>query len=136
MNPTSTRQKIKDLKTKMNNLELEVRSLIQGAEFEPGTIDAVHQDISNFTDEIRDINKQLLNLKNKPKNEALSLMNVYESMVKENNPNFESKFNGKTGNEWIQLFKNIPYDELIEWAELSQHNDFRNLLLKIKNKNI
>lgn len=76
--------KIRDLKTKLENLKLEIQSLVSNSEYEPSTIDAVYQDISNFTDEIRDINKQLLSLKNKPKNEALSLMNVYENMIKEN----------------------------------------------------
>lgn len=127
MNPTSTRQKIKDLKTKMNNLELEVRSLISRAEFEPGTIDAIHQDISNFTDEIRDINKQLLSLKSKEKNESLSLMNVYESMIE--GQRFNYKIMDKISIDVEELFNKIgKYDK--EWVNKKIDNiiiDLNNL---------
>lgn len=131
----SKRTKIRDLKTKMANLELEIRSLVQSSEFEPGTIDAVYQDISNFTDEIRDISKQLLSIKSKkPQSNETSLVGIYESLIKENNPNIEEKIKGKTGNEWLELIKSIPIEELLEWANLSQHHNLHSLLSSISNK--
>ena len=109
MNPTSTRSKIKALKIKMQNLELEIQSLISGAEFEPGTIDAVYQDITNFTDEIRDISKQLLALKSK-KNESMSLVDVYEGM--KNEGFYGTKYGGGDNNS-----KHYSWDDVVERFE-------------------
>jgi hypothetical protein len=38
------------------------------------------------------------------------------------------KFNGKTGDEWLMLIRDIPFDDLIEWADLSQHFKFKDVL--------
>jgi len=124
MNPTSTRAKVKALKIKMQNLELEIQSLIQGAEFEPGTIDAVYQDITNFTDEIRDISKQLLALKTK-KNESMSLLNVYENMKEgfqgDNDGDIDGNGAGFRGGE-LELSKYPPIKT--GWDEI--YSNFEN----------
>ena len=68
----NTKNKLRALKIKLANLQIEIQALIDKSEREPGMIDAIAADISDFTDEVVKMKKQLGDLKNKsPKTESV-----------------------------------------------------------------
>jgi hypothetical protein len=79
MKENPTQRKIKDLKIKLANLELEVRSLLDAGKSEPGIIDAISSDISDFTDAVTDIKKKLKGLGVKV-DESTKLADLYEEV--------------------------------------------------------
>lgn len=79
----NNRLKLKDLKTKVANLELEIRALVQKAEADPSILDAIIADISYFTDEIVKIKQELEQINERKK--ATSLVSIYKEI--KNNPN-------------------------------------------------
>jgi hypothetical protein len=83
-------RKIKDLKIKLANLELEVRSLLDAGKSESGIIDAIAADISDFTDEVMKVKKELRNMGVKI-DESIKLNELYKNIkyineIKVNNP--------------------------------------------------
>lgn len=74
-------RKIKDLKIKIANLELEIRSLLDAGKSEPGIIDAIAADISDFTDEIMKVKKELKSMGVKI-DESIKLVDLYEDLTK------------------------------------------------------
>lgn len=74
----NNRQKLRDLKTKVANLELEIRALIQKAEADPGIIDAIAADISDFTDEIINTKRELEQMNERKK--SISLSTIYNEI--------------------------------------------------------
>jgi hypothetical protein len=74
----NNRQKLRDLKTKVANLELEIRALIHKAEADPGIIDAVAADISDFTDEIINTKRELEQMNERKK--SISLSTIYNEI--------------------------------------------------------
>jgi len=44
----------------------------------------------------------------------------------------EHKYNGKTLEEWLSIFRNLPYDDMIEASELLQYHKTENLLRTMK----
>jgi hypothetical protein len=77
-------RKIKDLKIKIANLELEIRSLLDAGKSEPGIIDAIAADISDFTDEIMKVKKELKSMGVKI-DESIKLVDLYEDLTKNKN---------------------------------------------------
>jgi len=59
---------------------------------------------------------------------------TWKKLLHENELNEEMKFKGKTGYEWIKMIRDIPYDDLMEWAEMSQYPKLLNLLDYMKKK--
>jgi hypothetical protein len=70
----NNRQKLRDLKTKVKNLELEIRALVHKAESDPGIIDAISADISDFTAEIVSTKRELEQMSERKKSISLSTM--------------------------------------------------------------
>ena len=70
----NNRQKLRDLKTKVKNLELEIRALVHKAEADPGIIDAISADISDFTAEIVSTKRELEQISERKKSISLSTM--------------------------------------------------------------
>jgi hypothetical protein len=69
---SNTKNKLRALKIKLANLQIEIQALIDKGEREPGMIDAIAADISDFTDEVTKIRKQLDVFKHKtPKTESI-----------------------------------------------------------------
>ncbi len=83
MNRNSAKQKLKDLRTKLANLDFEIRALISKAEMEPGLIDAVVADISTFTQEIVNINNKINKLNAQGIDESISLMSLFKEGAKD-----------------------------------------------------
>jgi hypothetical protein len=102
MNKNPNLRKIKDLKIKFANLELEIRSLLDAGKSEPGIIDAVASDISDFTDEIMKVKKELKGLGVKVDETKLTELyqEVKESKLKEiDDDNMEGINPGEIGPE-------------------------------------
>lgn len=78
-----SKRKLRDLKTKVSNLELEIRSLVHKAEADPSVIDAIAADISNFTEEIVATKKELEKLNERKK--STSLTSIYNEIKTNNN---------------------------------------------------
>ena len=70
----NNRQKLRDLKTKVKNLELEIRALVHKAEADPGIIDAISAYISDFTAEIVSTKRELEQMSERKKSISLSTM--------------------------------------------------------------
>lgn len=86
--------KLRDLKIKLANLQLEIQYLIDKGENEPGLIDAIAADISEFTDEVTKIRKEIASIKNKKiQKESISLVKIYEEIQKEDR---KKKFKSQT----------------------------------------
>jgi hypothetical protein len=83
MNRNSAKQKLKDLRTKLANLDFEIRSLISKAEMEPGLIDAIVADISGFTQEIVNINSKINKLTSQGIDESISLLGLFKEGAKD-----------------------------------------------------
>jgi hypothetical protein len=76
-----TTNKLKALKIKLANLQLEIQALIDKGEREPGLIDAVAADIADFTEEVTKIRKEISDIKSrKQQKESLSLMELYKEI--------------------------------------------------------
>lgn len=74
---------LRALKIKLANLQLEIQSLITKGEREPGLIDAITADISEFTEQVTKITKELVAAKNKKvQKENISLSEIYENLKK------------------------------------------------------
>lgn len=105
MSRNTVKQKLKDLRTKLSNLDIEIRALLSKGEMEPDMIDAVTADIDNFTSEISTTRKEINALKKDDKldeesmtggegystpkafkkinNESISLKELYNEIKKE-----------------------------------------------------
>lgn len=89
-----TTNKLKALKIKLANLQLEIQALIDKGEKEPGLIDAISADISDFTEEVTKIRKEISDIKSKKQQkESVSLVGLYENIQKEN---IKTEFRKKT----------------------------------------
>jgi hypothetical protein len=76
-----TTNKLKALKIKLANLQLEIQALIEKGEKEPGIIDAISADISEFTEEVTKIRKEISDIKSKKQQkESVSLMELYKEI--------------------------------------------------------
>ena len=72
---------LRRLKTKLANLHSEIQYLIDKSEKEPGLIDAIAEDISDFTDEVTKIRKQIDSIKEKNiQKESISLTQIYNEI--------------------------------------------------------
>ena len=56
------KNKLRALKIKLANLQLEIQSLIEKSERDPSLIDAITSDISEFTSEVTRMTKELSNI--------------------------------------------------------------------------
>lgn len=83
MNKNSAKQKLKDLRTKLANLDIEIRSLISKAEMEPGMLDAVIADIDGFTQEIVKIKGEIAKINSQDIEESMSLVNLFKEGAKD-----------------------------------------------------
>lgn len=78
-----SKNNLRALKIKLANLQLEIQSLITKGEREPGLIDAITADISEFTEQVTKITKELVAAKNKKvQKESISLSEIYENLKK------------------------------------------------------
>lgn len=78
-----SKNNLRALKIKLANLQLEIQSLITKGEREPGLIDAITADISEFTEQVTKITKELVAAKNKKiQKENISLSEIYENLKK------------------------------------------------------
>ncbi len=83
MNKATTKQKLKDMRTKLANLDIEIRALISKGEMEPGLIDAIAADIDGFTQEIVKIKAEIAKLNAKGIDESTSLVNLFKEGAKD-----------------------------------------------------
>ena len=83
MNRNTSKQKLKDLRTKLANLDIEVRALISKGEMEPGLIDAIAADIDGFTQEIVKIKGEIAKINAKGIDESISLVNLFKEGAKD-----------------------------------------------------
>lgn len=93
MNKNAAKQKLKDLRTKLANLDIEVRSLISKAEMEPGMLDAVIADIDGFTQDIVHVKNEISKLNSKGLDESVSLMGLFKEGAKEDNKKSPNEVN-------------------------------------------
>lgn len=78
-----SKNNLRALKIKLANLQLEIQSLITKGEREPGLIDAITADISEFTEQVTKITKELVAAKSKKvQKESISLSEIYENLKK------------------------------------------------------
>lgn len=78
-----SKNNLRALKIKLANLQLEIQSLITKGEREPDLIDAITDDISEFTEQVTKITKELVAAKNKKvQKESISLSEIYENLKK------------------------------------------------------
>ena len=75
----NTKNKLRALKIKLANLQIEIQALIDKGEREPGMIDAIAADISDFTDEVTKIRKQLDVFKDKT-SKTESIFEIYNKI--------------------------------------------------------
>lgn len=83
MNKNTAKQKLKDLRTKLANLDIEIRALISKGEMEPGLIDAIAADIDGFTQEIVKIKSEIAKVNAQGIDESISLVNLFKEGAKE-----------------------------------------------------
>ena len=76
-----SKHKLRKLKIKLANLQIEIQSLIEKGDKKPELIDAIADDISGFTDEVTKICREIENVKSK-QNESISLMELYKNIKK------------------------------------------------------
>ena len=74
----NTKKKLRALKVKLANLQLEIEDLMSKGMDEPGVIDAIIADISDMTDEMVAAKKQLVDLKKKKENKESTTENLFE----------------------------------------------------------
>ena len=74
----NTKKKLRALKVKLANLQLEIEDLMSKGMDEPGVIDAIIADISDMTDEMVVAKKQLVDLKKKKENKESTTENLFE----------------------------------------------------------
>ena len=74
----NTKKKLRDIKVKLANLQLEIEDLMSKGIDEPGVIDAIIADISDMTDEMVAAKKQLVDLKKKKENKESTTENLFE----------------------------------------------------------
>ena len=74
----NTKKKLRALKVKLANLQLEIEDLMSKGIDEPGVIDAIIADISDMTDEMVAAKKQLVDLKKKKENKESTTENLFE----------------------------------------------------------
>lgn len=78
-----SRNNLKALKIKLANLQLDIQSLINKGEREPGLIDAITADINAFTKEVNKISDEIDKIKAKKKtDEGISLTEMYKEIKK------------------------------------------------------
>jgi len=74
----NTRKKLKALKIKLANLQLEIEDLMSKGMDEPGVIDAIIADISDMTEEMMNAKKQLIALKKRKKDKESTTEGLFE----------------------------------------------------------
>lgn len=74
----NTKKKLRALKVKLANLQLEIEDLMSKGIDEPGVIDAIIADISDMTDEMVAAKKQLVDLKKKKENKESTTESLFE----------------------------------------------------------
>ena len=74
----NTRKKLKALKIKLANLQLEIEDLMSKGIDEPGVIDAIIADISDMTEEMMNAKKQLVALKKHKKDKESTTEGLFE----------------------------------------------------------
>lgn len=122
MNKNTAKQKLKDLRTKLANLDIEIRALISKGEMEPGLIDAVVSDIDSFTQEIVKIKGEIAKINAKGLDESLNLLSLFKEGAK------DSK---KTPDDIaIEIAKNIEIPDYV----LNDENLFAQLLTSLRKK--
>lgn len=109
------KNKLRALKIKLANLQLEIQSLIEKSERDPSLIEAITSDISEFTESVTNITRQLSNLKKKKvQKESISLTNLYEEV--QNNEEIRKRMRtysddvGKKTDELKKMLKEKGYN--------------------------
>ena len=74
----NAKKKLRALKIKLANLQLEIEDLISKGLDEPGMIDAIIADIAEMTEEMVAAKKQLVDLKNKRKDKESTTESIFE----------------------------------------------------------
>ncbi len=125
MNRNSAKQKLKDLRTKLANLDIEVRSLISKAEMEPGMLDAVIADIDGFTQDIVHVKNEISKLNAKGLDESVSLMGLFKEGAKDGKK--------KSPDEVNNLALNIARDMEIPDYVLNDERLFTQFMATLRN---
>jgi hypothetical protein len=124
MNRNSAKQKLKDLRTKLANLDIEIRALISKGEMEPGLIDAIASDIDGFTQEIVKIKAEISKVNSQGIDESLSLVNLFKEGAK------DAK---KTPDEVNQLALSLAKDIEIPDYVLNDEKLFAQFMATLRN---
>lgn len=74
----NAKKKLRALKIKLANLQLEIEDLISKGLDEPGMVDAIISDITEMTEEMVTAKKQLVDLKNKRKDKESTTESIFE----------------------------------------------------------
>lgn len=74
----NTKKKLRALKVKLANLQLEIEDLMSKGMDEPGVIDAIIADISDMTDEMVAAKKQLVDFKKKKEDKESTTESLFE----------------------------------------------------------
>ena len=74
----NAKKKLRALKIKLANLQLEIEDLISKGLDEPGMVDAIIADIAEMTEEMVAAKKQLVDLKNKRKDKESTTESIFE----------------------------------------------------------
>jgi hypothetical protein len=74
----NARKKLKALKIKLANLQLEIEDLMSKGMDEPGVIDAIIADITDMTEEMVSAKKQLIDFKKNKKDKKSTTEGLFE----------------------------------------------------------
>lgn len=125
MSKLAAKQKLKDLRTKLANLDFEIRALINKGEMEPGMMDAVIADIDSFTSEIAATKKELEKITSSQQDESLHLSSLYNEVKKE-----KTKSPDEINQIAISMLKNVEIPDYV----LADEKLFAKLMDSIKQK--
>jgi hypothetical protein len=108
MNKNIAKQKLKDFKTKVANLELELRALISKAD-EPGILDAIIDDIDGFTQDIVNAKNTIAKINAKGLDESINLVNLFKEGAKDD----KKKSPNEVNNLALDIAKTIDIPDYV-----------------------